>query len=257
MKASLAFLLAIGMSPAAAQAPATPAPPANDRDPEAMAALNKMGAALRSLSSFELRTENSSEEVLASGQKLQFGGTVNMKFRRPDGLRVSIQTSRRDREIYYNGKDLTVFSPSLGYYAKFKAPPTLAETLKLAAEKYGLEIPLSDLASWGNDSDVLARVQTAFRVGEDMVNSKTCTHYAVRQQAVDWQVWLDQSGSNLPCKLVITSRQDPTMPQYSAVYTWRPGAKVMEGAFNFVPPKGASEIAIATMQNDVAAKGDK
>ena len=257
MKATLALLVAISLSPAAAQNPPAAVPSAGGRDLEAMAALNRMGAALRKLDSFELSTDNTSEEVLASGQKLQFGGNVNMTMRRPDGLRVSIQTSRRDREIYYNGKNLTVHSPSLGYYATFKAPPTLAETLKLAADKYGLEIPLSDLVAWGTDAETLARVQTAFRVGKDKVNGKVCTHYAVRQQAVDWQVWLNEAGDNFPCKLIITNRLDPTMPQYSAVYRWRPGAKVAATAFNFTPPKDASEIAIATMQNQVAANGDK
>ena len=231
------------------------APAAQDRDPEAMAALDKMGAALRKLNSFAMRADTTSEEVLSSGQKLQFTGTVAMTIRRPDGLRASIHTSRQDREIYYDGKKVTVFSPSLGYYAKFDAPPTLKETLKVAADKYGLEIPLADLAMWGTDPELNARIQTAFRVGEDLVAGKICTHYALRQPGVDWQIWLDEAGNGLPCRLLITNRLDPSMPQYSATYSWLTSFSQAPGTFTFAPPKGTHQISIATIQDDNASTG--
>lgn len=249
----LAGLLASSQSIAqGASAPATP-----DRDPEAMAALDKMGAALRKLSTAEVRADITSEEVLASGQKLQFGGTATMTVVRPNKLRATIHTSRHDREIYYNGSNLTLYSPSLGYYASFKTPGTIRETIALAGDRYDIQIPLFELADWGADQSLAAKVQTAFRVGSDAVNGKICTHYAVRQPGVDWQIWLNEAGDSLPCKLVITNRLDPAMPQYSSTYTWLQPRRVAPADFNFTPPKGAHEIAIATVEEEAAAKGEK
>ena len=47
-----------------------------------------------------------------------------------------------------------------------------------------------------------------------------CEHYAMRQQGLDWQVWIRKGQDALPCKLVLTKMSDPAMPQFSAVYSW-------------------------------------
>src|SRR5262245_34795881 len=81
-----------------AQADATPA--AATKDADAMAALDRMGAALRRLNSFSLHAAITSEEVLTSGQKLQYGGTVDFRVRRPDGFRIEMVSDRQARTIY-------------------------------------------------------------------------------------------------------------------------------------------------------------
>ena len=45
-------------------------------EPAAMGALKKMGAYLRTLDSFQVRSESTSEEVLTNGEKLQFAQTA-------------------------------------------------------------------------------------------------------------------------------------------------------------------------------------
>ena len=66
----------------------------------------------------------------------------------------------------------------------------------------------------------------------------------MRQDDVDWQVWIRQKGAALPCKLVITSTDDPSLPQYSAVYTWMPQQTHAASVFTFVPPKDSRKILI-------------
>lgn len=239
--ALLTSTLCLTLGPAQAQEPAA----APDRDPEAMAALDKMGASMRRLRSFAVHADITSEEVLKSGQKLQFGGTVDMAVRRPDGLLATIQSDRTGRKFFYDGKTFTVVAPKLGYYAAFQAPPTLRETMRVAAEQYGIEVPLADLFSWGEDRDQVEAIRTAFRVGSDVVNGASCTHYAVRQPLVDWQIWINEAGDSLPCKLVITDRRDSAMPQYTAVYRWTRSMRFAGDHFRFAPPRGAYEIAIA------------
>lgn len=253
---SLMFMAPISTPVAGAQDSAQAAATANDRDPEAMAALDKMGAALRRLGSAELRADITSEEVLSSGQKVQYGGIATLTVQRPNKLRATLHTSRHDREIYYDGTTLTIFSPNLRYYASFKAPGTIRETIELAGNKYDIQIPLFELADWGADPKLAAKVQSAFRVGNDIVAGKICTHYAVQQPDVDWEIWLNEKGDFLPCKLVITDLRDLARPQYSSIYTWLPARKSAPGSFTFTPPKGTHQIAIAAVQDDVAAKGD-
>ena len=57
-------------------------------DPEATAALEKMGACLRSLQAFQVQSTTTREDVLLDGQKVQRIVTADLIARRPDRPRV-------------------------------------------------------------------------------------------------------------------------------------------------------------------------
>ncbi|HTW34426.1 MAG TPA: DUF2092 domain-containing protein [Rhizomicrobium sp.] len=220
---------------------------ASQVDPDAMAALDKMGAELRSHNNFDMKADVTREDVLKDGQKLQYAGTVEVEARRPDRFKLSVVSDLRDREIYYDGKTVTVYSPRLGYYASFDAPPTIAQTLKVATEKYGVELPLADLFTWGTDKSLEARITSAFLVRPEHIDGQLCNHYAFRQEKVDWQIWIRQDGPALPCKLVITNRVDASMPQYTSQMHWSFPTTIADDTFAFAPPANAHKIVMATL----------
>jgi hypothetical protein len=78
--------------------------------------------------------------------------------------------------------------------------------------------------------------------GTETVNGVKCEQYAMRQEAVDWQIWLRAGADALPCKIVITTTEDPSMPQYSAVFTWHTKAAFADSTFAFAPPQKAQHI---------------
>jgi len=214
-------------------------------EPDALAALNKMGAELRTHQNFDVKSDVTLEDVLGNGQKLQYAGTVEVQARRPNGFRISMVSDHRDRQIYYDGKSVTVFSPRLGYYASFPAPDTIAKTLERAKDEYGIELPLADLFAWGVDKSLEARVLSGFKVGAEHVGDRKCSHYAFRQKNVDWQVWIADDGPALPCKLIITNTSDPAMPQYTSVLHWSFPASIPDSAFAFAAPASSKKIVIA------------
>lgn len=235
---------AVAQDAGSAEAPAV--------DPDAVAALNKMGAALRATQSVDLHADVTTEEVLTTGQKLQFGGTVDVKAVRPTKLRLDISSDRQSRAFYYDGKTATLFAPRIGYFATFPAKPTIAQVLETAAEQYGIEFPMSDLFAWGEDPTVAEGLTSAFRVGTDTISGQVCEQYAMRQQASDWQIWIRRDGDALPCKLVITTTDDPSMPQYTAVYTWKPAGNFPADTFTFTPPPETRRIAIGLVPTPAA-----
>jgi hypothetical protein len=247
---SVALPLAIGLGAAAhAQAKAAPA---TKPDADALAALNKMGEALRALSAFTITADVTTEQVLDSGQKLQYGGDVKIEVQRPGAFKIWSKSDRQERELYYDGKSLTVFAPKIGYYASVPAPATISATLDTISDKYGLEVPLADLFSLGVDPALTAKIQSGFDVGPATVAGKACEHYAFRQAEADWQVWIRSEGPALPCKMVITTTQDDAQPQYTAVMTWEAAAPG-QGAYTFTPPANAHRITLA----DIKAAGAK
>ena len=233
----------VAQTPGVAAAPETAEAPAV-RDPQTLAALDKMGAALRKLQSFEVRSDTTEERVLTNGQKIQYGGYAEIKAQRPNKLRVDRVNDRQARSLYFDGKTMTIYSPRMGFYGSAPATGTIREAVSAVAEKYNIETPLGDLFAWGEDPALAAKVTSAFYVGAETVGGIACDQYAMRQADVDWQVWIRQKGEALPCKLVITSTDDPSMPQYSAVFTWIPQRAHAASVFTFVPPKGSQKIAI-------------
>jgi hypothetical protein len=59
---------------------------------------------------------------------------------------------------------------------------------------------------------------------------------------VDWEIWIRSGTTPLPCKIVVTTMDEPSKPQYSTTLRWDLKAAPPETAFNFVPPKGATKI---------------
>ena len=242
-----AQLLPFGMSDTAwaqAVAPATTAAPAsaNVINPGAIAALKNMGLYLRTLKSFTVRAESTIDEVLESGQKIQFASTVNLKARLPDRLRMDVKSDVKERELYYDGKTITQYAPRLKYYASVPAPGTVRESLIAAASKYDLGLPLADLFFWATDASSLEGIKSGIYIGPAMVAGLECDHYAFRQEGVDWQIWIRSGKTPLPCKLLVTTVDLPEQPQYATTLHWDVTTAVADKAFTFVPPKDARKI---------------
>jgi hypothetical protein len=250
LTSAVALPLAIGLGAAAyAQQGGEPA---TKPDPDALAALNKMGEALRALNAFTVVADVTTEQVLDSGQKLQYGGDLKIEAQRPGGFKIRMDYDHKEREIYYDGKTVTLFAPKVGYYASVPAPPTIGATLDAIKDKYDVEIPLADLFYLGTDPTLTARIQSGFNVGPETVGGVACDHYAFRQENADWQVWIRSDGPALPCKMVITTTGDEAQPQYSAVMRWDTKGPD-PAAYTFNPPANAHRITVA----DLSAAGAK
>ena len=256
--ATVIFIAAVcgvsyAQSPAAppAGAPAMSAAPAIE--PGVLDELNKMGAYLRTQSMFTLQVDGTIDEVLLNGQKIQFGGKLLYKYRKPNGLFLSQESDRQQRQFFFNGKTFTLYSPRMGFYASTPAPPTVKELISDLDTKYGIELPISDLFLWGTNAANVAAIKSGIDVGPARIGGVACEHFAFRQEGVDWQVWIQQGDKPLPRKLVITTTDDDAKPQYAAMLAWDTSTKVPESVFSFTPPKDVHRITFATMNASVSA----
>jgi hypothetical protein len=265
---ALAVALAVGIGQAAfaadtptvptvpetpGEAAATPAEPVVEQD--AVDALKAMGTYLRTLKAFEVTSDFTLEETLDDGQKIMNSGSADYLARLPDRLAVALYTDTAERQFFYDGKTLTMYGPKIGYYASVPAPATIAETLDMAYERYGLEVPLADLFTWGTDDDGTADLTSAFFVGVSQIGDVACDHYAFRQEGADWQLWIEPDDTPLPCKIVITATDDQTLPQYVSRLTWTLDPPIDDAAFVFTPPEGAQKIPLKELPPDGDAAG--
>jgi hypothetical protein len=226
----------------AASAPA--AAPADAVDPQAVQALKDMGAYLQTLKRFRYETELTGERVLADGQKLQHSASARVLAQRPDRMQVTFSSPRSQRELYYDGKNVTLWSPEQKYYSTVSFSGTLAEMAEALTAKYGVEVPMSDLFLWGTPAAPLDKLDSAMNAGQDIIDGQVCDHYAFRQGNFDWQIWIATGKQPLPRKLVITNRNDEARPQSVSLVDWNLKPEAGSGAFTFRPPKGAKAIEI-------------
>jgi hypothetical protein len=245
-------LMAMSVASPHAIAQAAPAgasqPAANAIDPASIQALKDMGAYLQSLKRFRVSTELSGERVLADGQKLQHTATADMDVERPNKLRALMHSARSERQLFYDGKTVTLFTPAQKYYSTVEFDGTLGNLISRLRERYGVEVPLSDLFLWGTQAAPLDKIQSAMNAGQDFIDEDLCDHYAFRQAGADWQIWIMAGSKPLPRKVVITNRTDEARPQSVSLIDWnlKPGFK--DSVFRFAPPKGATKIEIAPVK---------
>jgi len=224
-------------------------------DPDAIAALSKMGNYLRTLNAFQVKATITTEDVLDDGEKVQRMGTTNLLAARPNRLFVEVANDKQPRNFYYDGKSFTLFAPVLKYYATVDAPPTIGELANRLEDKYNVEIPFVDLFRWGTPEADLKAITDATDLGPSVVDGTTCEQYAFRQKGLDWQVWIQQGEYPLPMKLVLTTLTDDARPQHTSVYSWNLAPSFNDAAFAFVAPDGAKKIALVeTLRQELNSK---
>lgn len=214
-------------------------------DRDAIAALERMGAYLRTLTAFQVIGSSSREEVLPDGQKIQRDMTADLLVRRPNRLRAEITNDLRHRFLFYDGESFTVYADRPNYYATAPAPGTIAELVDSLHSRFGIEVPLEDLFHWGTSRADLKAITTARVIGPSKVDGTSTDHYAYRQDGIDWQLWIQQGDHPLPRKLVITTLTDEARPQHTSVLSWNLAPSYSDAAFVFEPPRGANRIRIA------------
>jgi hypothetical protein len=231
--------------------PGLDAPVSNEGviDDGAVDALKEMSDYLASAKTLEITSQGSLDAVTENGQRIQLDGTTTYKIRRP-GFVIDYTSDIKSRRFIYDGKTFTVYSPKLGFYASTAAPPTNREVLDTIYNKFGISLPLEDLFRWGDGSSAarLQALQSAYEVGTATIDGVETDHYAFREAAVDWEVWIQQGDQPLPRKLVIVDRNDPAKPTFVARLTWKVNPTFTDADFAFVPDANAKRIQLASYQ---------
>lgn len=242
-------LLALAFAAPGLRAQTTAAQPANAVDPAAVQALKAMGAHLQTLKRFHVSTELTGERVLADGQKLQHTASATMDVERPNRLRARMWSARTERELLYDGKTVTLYTPAQKYYSSVQFSGTLSELVDKLKDRYAIEIPLSDLFLWGTADAPLDKIESAMNAGQDFIDEDLCDHYAFRQGTLDWQIWISAGGKPLPRKLVITNRTDEARPQSVSLIDWNMKPTFGVSTFTFKPVAGARKVEIVARKS--------
>jgi hypothetical protein len=199
---------------------------------------------LESLERFSFDIEASYDEVLEAGYKLQYSRAGRVLVERPDRFRVESESDEGYRTIWYDGESLTILDEDLNVYARFEAPDTIDATLDTIADR-GIVLPLDDLLYSAPCAGLGEHVQSGYYVGLDYADGGYRHHVLLATDAVDVQLWVEDSETPLIRKVVIVYGEEPGEPQFMALLrNWDVAPALASGTFVFTPPAGAQEIEI-------------
>src|SRR5262245_31795005 len=212
-------------------------------DPEAKQILRRATDYLSGLTQFSVRSQTTFEDVLDSGQRGHVDYTVLLLASRPNKLRVERQGAGLEQIFYYDGKTLTLHNPTESVYATEPAPGTIEDMFAVARDSYGLPVTLSDLL-YGNAFSLLMQdVTAALVVGKSTIGGVKCDHLLFSRPGVDFQVWVADAGTPLPCKYAVTDRGTPELLTVAATLSdWNVAPAATDARFTFAPPQGAKKI---------------
>jgi hypothetical protein len=178
-------------------------------EPRADEWLKRMGDYLAQAKFFSVSAEVWQDIQTSSGQRIQAGRNVELRVRRPDRLHAEVHSPRRNRELLYDGKSITLFNRVQNFYGAAHASGSLDEAMDIASERFGINMPLEDFVRSDPHKDLLQKATSGVDIGPVTVMGVPCEHLAFTQDNIDWQIWIEDGVRPVPRKFVITYKDEP------------------------------------------------
>jgi hypothetical protein len=217
-------------------------------DPQARQLVQKMSNYLASLPRFTVHTDTTQQVVYPSGLVLDSDRAADVAVERPNHMKAHVMSAKRNVEMYYDGSNVSLYSPDQKLYTTRPAPPTIDQLVTRAQQQEGLALPAADFLFRNPYDRMMAKVQRGSYIGKALIGGVMTDQLAFRQKGVDWQLWIQEGDKPLPVRLAIKDKAAKGNPWYTVTLTqWDTAPQFPPGMFAFTPPEGAQRIAAATL----------
>nr|WP_314073450.1 DUF2092 domain-containing protein [uncultured Roseococcus sp.] len=221
--------------------------PATRPEPLVEARLQRMSATLTSATAFTVRTSTLHEGALASGQRVLLGGSAAIAVRKPDRLAASVGSDLGSFTLSYDGSTVTLLNPAANVYAASPLSGDLERAVGWLEDRLGIDIAVRPfLAADPHAALVAGSETTGVLVGRSVVRGIAVDHFALRNPAVDWEIWLEAGSRALPLRVSLMGRGEDSAGRITIEFEdWNLSPRLAANAFNFVPPPGAVPATLA------------
>ncbi len=229
----------------------------NQIEEQALEILTHSNNFLAKLKQFRVTAEFGFDVLQESGQMIEFGSRQEVTVQRPDHFRVDF--ARRDGvsgHVVYDGKEIVLFNPEQAVYAKAPFKGEIDDAFGFLAEELHRPVPLRDFFASDLSDIMMAKIESALYVGESTIGGVLCDHLAMRNDNVDFQIWVTRGDKPLPHRIIITHKKEEGQPQFWAQFLkWELSPEITESAFSYAPPKGAERIPFAVLDVEMPQEG--
>lgn len=243
--AALGSTFALALAPIAGRAKSTSVE--NERkpivDPRADSLLREMSQYLSGAEEFTVRAHILFDDVLPTGQKVQYAAAEDIAVRRPSRVYTEYQGDLGAKQFWYDGKSVTMYDTGANVWATTPVPAKIDAALDDLMKKHGFSPPLSDLLYSDPYAILKPHAQFGLYMGTSDVDGTRCHHLAFVDKEIDWQLWVEDGTEVVPCKMLITYKSLPGSPQFQATFSdWELGARLIDSQFEPKVPAGATKV---------------
>jgi hypothetical protein len=224
-----------------------PPPIADDVDPPSPEELlGQMSEFMNTHGAFAFDALVTYEAVQESGQKLEFDLVQRIAVSQPDRLYwVTLRDDGSVDSVWYSDGTFTMLKQPDNIYGQIDGLGTIAEMIDVVVNEYGLVVPFADLLASGSESVFLQDLESSMYAGLAWVDGRWAHHIALRNDFVDFQLWIPQDGDPVPQRLRIIWRHEEGLPGYVAQFRkWKFSPSLDDSRFEFVVPPDAERIDI-------------
>ena len=107
--------------------------------------LERMTDYLGGLKKFSVHTQNTVEDELATGNRVDYSIAADVIVSRPNKLHSKRKGDLINQSFYYDGKTVTLYNAADKVYATQPAPGTIEGMFGFARDSLGLVVPIADL----------------------------------------------------------------------------------------------------------------
>lgn len=212
-------------------------------DPGATEILKRMTDYLGAVKQFSVHTQNTLEDLITSGHRVDLDVSAKVTVSRPNKIRSERKGDQVNQIFYYNGKTLTLFNPTYNVYSTVEAPDTFYGLFKYLYESLGFSLPISDLVHRDAFPLLMQDVSLAKVVGKTYIDGVRCDHLLFSRPGVDFQLWVADGAEPLPQKYVVTDTATSSQLSINTrMKDWDVEPLLDESQFTFVKPEGAQSI---------------
>ena len=231
--------------------------PSGDIAPAADRVLRAMSKFLTAMPSFAFTADVAFDAVEPGDETISVLRRSEVCVSRPNRLRVDSTGSQGVlRTVSYNRGKLAVVDYDAGVYSTVDVPDTIDAMLDHLFEKYGMSMPAADFL-FSDPRQVLTEGATSARyLGSYELRGQPCHHLAVRQEAIDYQLWVAAGDEPLPLRMLVSYKLLPAKPRFQVDFSnWRrPLVDPTDARFAPEIPEDAEEVEMTpTPDIDVSA----
>ena len=210
-----------------------------------------MADTLTAAKSITLHVEKTFDDILVSGQKVQYSGSIDIALRRPDRLYVSYVDDFTSREVWFDGEQFVMLDYKARVHGQLPAAGTVDATLEEVASKYDVVMPLAGMLSDKLQQLIDDNLIFGLYIGLTDVEGVPAHQILLSSETSDWQFWIDAGEAPLPLKIVVTDITDPSEPQKTFLFTeWNLEAELPDAMFAPEIPEDSVQAAFLPMKED-------
>ncbi len=243
---SLLFGLACGCG--------TEKPTAATNDPDQL--FRQMSERLAQAKTFSFKVDRKLDAALVEGRNIPESAEIEISVSRPGKFLAKSVSKDTERQLVFDGQNLSVYDATMKLYATVPEPGTIDEVVAKVDEKYGFTPPLAEFILSDPYGALSPRIKSEAYRGKETVGGVECHHLSLGGDVADSELWIGV-GDLLPRKLVATFKNREGGPQLQADFSdWNLAATLDDKFFTFVAPQDAESVEMVTeaQMKETAAK---